>query len=114
MNALDFDALQKHEAALVSALIDGLQSIDGVRILGPIPELKQRGHLVSFVVDGIHAHDVAAYLSDHNIAVRAGHHCAQPLTKKWGIGASVRVSFALYNTMQEVEQLIKALKELQK
>ncbi len=71
-------------------------------------------HLFSFTVDGIHAHDIAAMLSEHGIAVRAGHHCAQPLAKLLGLNASVRVSFSLYNTPEEVEIFVQKLKQILK
>ncbi|MCA9770252.1 SufS family cysteine desulfurase [Candidatus Dependentiae bacterium] len=111
-NNVDFDELQKHEATLCAQLIDGLQKIRGITILGPMEELKKSGHIVSFVVDGVHAHDVAAYLNQYGICVRAGHHCTQPLHKKLGITASVRVSFYLYNTPQEVDFLLAKLSDL--
>lgn len=101
-----------HEAALCSQLIDGLLSYPKIRILGPLEELRSQGHLVSFVVDGVHAHDVAAYLSSLGIAVRAGHHCAQPLARALGYSASVRVSFAAYNNTLEVNRLLEALDSL--
>ena len=77
-----------------------------------IENLKKYGHLVSFVVDGMHAHDVAAYLDSKNICVRAGHHCVQPLANHVGYDASVRVSFYLYNDAREIESVIACLREL--
>ena len=71
-NNIDFDVLQKYQASLCAQFIDGLQTIKGARVLGPVEQLKKQGHLVSFVIDGIHSHDVAAYLSMHGIFVRAG------------------------------------------
>lgn len=109
---IDFEALQRHESALCARVIDGLQAFDRITILGPIDQLRSIGHLLSFMVDGIHAHDVAAYLSECGIAVRAGHHCAQPLTKKLGVLASIRVSFHAYNTMREVDQFLTVMREL--
>ncbi len=109
---ISFEHLQKHEAALCSQLIEGLLPLKKVRILGPIEDLKKSGHLVSFVIDDIHAHDVAAQLSKKGICVRAGNHCAQPLAKLLHIPGSVRASFYVYNTTQEVEQLIQAIKQL--
>lgn len=109
---VDFDALRVHEAKLCAQLIDGLERMPRIRILGNTDELKKRGHLVSFVMQNMHAHDVAAYLDGFGIAVRAGHHCAQPFARKMGYDASVRVSFYLYNTVQEVDRLIDALKKL--
>ncbi|MFI5332627.1 MAG: aminotransferase class V-fold PLP-dependent enzyme [Candidatus Babeliales bacterium] len=109
---IDFTHLRAHEAALCTQLIEGLQNLAGVTILGPVEELKERGHLVSFSVAGIHPHDVAAYLDTKGICVRAGHHCAQPLAKRLGLDASVRVSFYAYNTPGEVQKLLEALEGL--
>ena len=109
---VDFEALKADEASLCAQLIEGLEKMDHIRILGPIDQLKKEGHLVSFVAEGMHAHDVAAYLDSYGIAVRAGHFCAQPLFEKMGLDAAVRVSFYLYNTPQEVEKIISVLKDL--
>lgn len=109
---VDWATLREHEARLCIQLIDGLSSIEGITILGPIEQLKKVGHMVTFTVDGVHAHDVAAYLDTFGICVRAGHHCAQPLAKKMGLEASIRASFYLYNTQDEIEQLIDALRGL--
>ena len=107
-----FADIAAHEAALVAQAINGLQEIPRVRLFGPLEELKNHGHLVSFLIDGVHAHDVAAYLSQHTIAVRAGHHCAQPLVKNLGVDALVRASVALYNTEHDVHAMIEAIKKL--
>lgn len=109
---IDMADLQIHEAGLTSRLIDGLSLIKGVRILGPIEQLRRTGHMVSFVHDRYHPHDIAAYLSTHGICVRAGHHCAQPLAKKLAIDSSLRVSFYLYNSTDDVDLLIRALEQL--
>lgn len=114
LSQIDFEQLRVHEAQLCAQLIDGLSLIDGVRILGPIEQLKKKGHLVSFVVENIHAHDVAAYLSKEGICVRAGDYCAQPLFKKMHLNGSVRASFYLYNTAQEIDRLIEAVDQLVK
>lgn len=111
-NNVDYDALRTHEATLCAHLIDGLTSYPQIRILGPIEQLQQHGHLVSFVIDGMHAHDVAAYLGLHNICVRAGHHCAQPLARALGYDASVRVSFYLYSTRADVEAVLTGIDTL--
>ena len=108
---VDFTKLQTYEAQLSARLIDGLSAIPQVKILGPVEELK-KGHLVSFMVDGVHAHDGAAYCDSKGISLRAGHHCAQPLAKKLGYHASLRASFYFYNTIQEVDRLIDAVGEL--
>ncbi len=111
---VDFNELKKYEALLCSQAIDGLSKIDRVRILGPIAQIKKMGHMVSFIVEGIHGHDVAAYLSNRGICVRAGHHCAQPLALAMSIDASIRASFYLYNTPEEVDMLIQAVQDLVK
>ncbi len=109
LKKIDFEHLAKYEAALCAQLIDGLSQMPKITILGPIEQLRQKGHLVSFLVKNVHAHDVAAYLDQNGIFVRAGHHCAQPLAKKLGFDACTRISFYLYNTPQEVDRIIKTL-----
>jgi cysteine desulfurase/selenocysteine lyase len=112
VNSLDRKQVAAHETKLCAQLITELQSISKIRLLGPIAELKAQGHLASFVVEGIHPHDVAAYLDQFGICVRAGHHCAQPLAKRLKLDAAVRISFACYNTSEEVEQVCTALRDL--
>lgn len=109
---INFDQLQKHEAALCAQLIEGLSTFKKVRILGPIQDLKKSGHLVSFTIEGMHPHDVATHLSTKGICVRAGNHCAQPLAKLMHISGSVRASFYVYNTAQEVEQFLQFIKNI--
>jgi len=111
---IDFKEVVEHEASLCSMAIDGLSSIGGVRIVGPIDQLKKKGHLVTFTVDSIHSHDVAAYLSSFGICTRAGHNCAQPLAKKIGIDAAVRASFYFYNTEAEVDFFLQKMREIRK
>ncbi|MBU8815883.1 cysteine desulfurase [Mycolicibacterium goodii] len=102
-------AVEAHEAELVAAALDGLAGIPGVRIIGPkTPEY--RGSPVSFVVDGVHAHDVGQVLDDDGVAVRVGHHCAWPLHRRFGIAATARASFAVYNTLDEVDRLVAGVK----
>jgi cysteine desulfurase/selenocysteine lyase len=109
---INFDDLKKHESALTKRAIEGLAPLPKIRLFGPLEDLKKSGHLVNFVVDGMHAHDVSEYLNSNGIAVRAGHHCAQPLAKKLGVPASVRASFYGYNTLDEVDQFVNAMTEL--
>jgi cysteine desulfurase/selenocysteine lyase len=86
-----------------------LSAIPNLRLLGPSPESKTG--IVSFVLDGIHAHDIAHVLNHQGIAVRAGQHCAMPLHQRLGHGATTRASFYLYNTSSEVEELAAALQD---
>ncbi len=88
-----------------------LDNLPGIHILGP--SIESRIGIISFTVDGIHAHDVAALLNEKDIAIRAGHHCALPLHRALGITASARVSFSYFNTRDEIDTFIKALKEIQ-
>jgi cysteine desulfurase/selenocysteine lyase len=105
LSAIGMDTVDAHERELVAAALDGLSGIDGVRIIGPTT-LTDRGSPVAFVVDGIHAHDVSQVLDDDGVAVRVGHHCAWPLHRRFGISATARASFAVYNTLDEVDRLV--------
>jgi len=111
---ITFAELRAHESQLVSSAIQGLLACKRVRILGPIDQLLHEGHVVSFVVDGVHAHDVAAFLDSQtpSIAVRAGQHCAQAFHEALKIPASVRLSFYLYNTKEEVDFFVQSMKRL--
>ncbi|GAB5898710.1 cysteine desulfurase [Mycolicibacterium mageritense] len=109
LNALGMDAVEAHEAELVAAALDGLSGLPQVRVIGPTT-MAQRGSPVSFVVDGIHAHDVGQVLDDDGVAVRVGHHCAWPLHRRFGIAATARASFAVYNTLDEVDRLVAGVK----
>ncbi|HEY6575422.1 MAG TPA: cysteine desulfurase [Mycobacterium sp.] len=106
---IGMDAVQANENELVAAALAGLSSIEGVRIIGPA-SLEHRGSPVSFVVDGIHAHDVGQVLDDEGVAVRVGHHCAWPLHRRFGIAATARASFAVYNTPDEVDRLVSGVR----
>ncbi|MBV8966441.1 MAG: cysteine desulfurase [Mycobacteriaceae bacterium] len=109
LEAIGMDKIELHEAELVSAALDGLAEIDGVRIVGPT-SMTDRGSPVSFVVDSVHAHDVGQVLDDDGIAVRVGHHCALPLHRRFGVAATVRASFALYNSVDEVDRLVAGVR----
>jgi cysteine desulfurase / selenocysteine lyase len=102
-------AVEAHERELVAAAIDGLSGIDEVRIIGP-KTLENRGSPVSFVVDGVHAHDVGQVLDDEGVAVRVGHHCAMPLHRRFEVAATARASFAIYNTLDEVDRLVAGVR----
>jgi cysteine desulfurase/selenocysteine lyase len=109
LGAIGMDAVDAHERELVAAAIDGLSGIDGVRIVGPT-SMESRGSPVSFVVDGVHAHDVGQVLDDDGVAVRVGHHCALPLHRRFGVAATARASFAVYNTADEVDRLVAGVR----
>lgn len=108
LDAIGMDVVEAHERELVAAALEGLAGIDGVRIVGPTT-MTDRGSPVSFVVDGVHAHDVGQVLDDDGVAVRVGHHCAMPLHRKFNVAATARASFAVYNTHDEVERLLAGI-----
>ncbi|AFU03500.1 cysteine desulfurase [Nocardia brasiliensis] len=112
LEALGMEAVAAHEHSLVEAALAGLGAIEGVRIIGPTDTVA-RGGAVSFVVDGIHAHDVGQILDDEGVAVRVGHHCAWPLMRRLGVPATARASFAAYNTLDEVDALVAAVRKAQ-
>ena len=101
------DAIHQHEGLLTSRAYELMSAIQEVRLIGPSPE--HRAGIISFVLERIHAHDVAELLDRRGIAIRAGHHCAMPLHKRLKITASNRASFYFYNTLDEVEQLVEAI-----
>ena len=109
LNELGMPAVEAHERELVAAALTGLAEVDRVRIIGPT-SMTDRGSPVSFVVDGIHAHDVGQVLDDDGVAVRVGHHCAWPLHRRFGLAATARASFAVYNTVDEVDRLVAGVR----
>ncbi|KWX56484.1 cysteine desulfurase [Mycobacterium sp. NAZ190054] len=109
LDALGMSAVEEHERELVAAALAGLSEIDGVRIIGPT-SMEDRGSPVSFVVEGVHAHDVGQVLDDDGVAVRVGHHCAWPLHRRFGVAATARASFAVYNTLDEVDRLVAGVR----
>ncbi|WP_124712013.1 cysteine desulfurase [Mycolicibacterium nivoides] len=109
LSDVGMDAVEAHEADLVAAALTGLAGLPQVRVIGPTTT-EHRGSPVSFVVDGIHAHDVGQVLDDEGVAVRVGHHCAWPLHRHFGIAATARASFAVYNTLDEVDRLVAGIK----
>lgn len=112
LREIGMDAVAAHEHTLVDAALEGLGGISGIRIVGPA-ENVDRGGAVAFVADGIHAHDLGQILDDEGVAIRVGHHCAWPLHRRFGIAATARASFALYNTVDEVEKLVAAVRKAQ-
>jgi cysteine desulfurase/selenocysteine lyase len=105
---LGMDAVAAHERHLAGLLLDAVASVPGVRVIGPT-ENVDRLATVSFVVDGVHAHDVGQVLDDAGVAVRVGHHCAQPLHRRFGVAATARASAAVYTTDAEIAVFREAL-----
>ncbi|MDP9434782.1 MAG: cysteine desulfurase [Actinomycetota bacterium] len=108
LSAVGLDKVAEHEARLTARMLDGLRSLDGVRVVGP-DTTEARGSAVSFDVAGVHPHDVGQTLDSYGIAVRVGHHCAAPVCKRYGVPATARASTYLYNTEAEIDLLVEGL-----
>jgi len=106
LNGLDWEAIANYEHELLSYATDALASIKGLKIIGTA---KEKAGVLSFVLGDIHPHDIGTILDDEGIAIRTGHHCAQPVMQRFGIPATARASFAFYNTKEEVDVLVKAI-----
>jgi cysteine desulfurase/selenocysteine lyase len=113
LDSVGRDRIHAHEAELTGHLLATLEEIEGVTVYGP-QGLDDRGGAVSFNVDGVHAHDVGTILDRQGVAVRAGHHCCQPLMQRLGVAATARASVYLYNTHEEVDALGAALGEVRR
>jgi cysteine desulfurase/selenocysteine lyase len=109
LQSLDRTALENHEQALLKAATEGLSAIPGVRIFGMA---DQKVSVVSFVMEDAHSHDVASFLDADGIAVRSGHHCCQPLMTRLGITGTTRASFAFYNSLDEVDALVRGVEKI--
>jgi cysteine desulfurase / selenocysteine lyase len=106
MQATGLEAIASHEKALHDYAMQRLSAINALRIFG---RAREKGPIISFTMEGAHAHDVATVIDRHGVAVRAGTHCTQPLLQRFGVTATCRASFAMYNTMEEVDKLAEAL-----
>jgi cysteine desulfurase/selenocysteine lyase len=107
---IGMDAVERHERSLTGIAIEKLSLIPELEILGP--DIEDRGGVIAFYIDGIHAHDVAQILDSLGIAVRAGHHCAQPLHTKFNLPATSRASFYIYNTVDEIDRLVDGIQKV--
>jgi cysteine desulfurase/selenocysteine lyase len=107
LTSVGMDAVAEHEHQITEYALERLEEIPGVKLFGPTADKK--GGVAAFTLDGVHPHDVAQILDRDGIAVRAGHHCAQPLHEKFGIPASSRASFYLYNSRDEVDLLVNGI-----
>ncbi len=105
---IGMDRIRRHENELAQYTLDRLGKFDDIETFGP-PAGEERGGLVAFDVEGVHAHDLSEVLNDYAVAVRAGHHCTQPLHEKIGVTATTRASFYIYNTKAEIDRLVDAL-----
>ena len=108
VGAIGFDAIAGHETALLEYATGKLRGINQLRIIGTAPE---KGAILSFVVDDIHPHDIGTILDREGVAVRTGHHCAQPAMERFGVTATVRASFGMYNSLNDVDRLVAAIRK---
>lgn len=103
---LGLDRITAHERDLLRHATEALAGIPGIRLIGTA---KEKASVLSFVMDGIHPHDIGTILDQEGIAIRTGHHCAQPIMERFGVPATARASFALYNTLEEVDVLVRGI-----
>ena len=113
LNSVGLDAIHAHEVALTQKALQGLQTIQGLTVIGP-KDLEMRGGVVSFAVEGIHPHDLGQALDQYGIAVRTGHHCAWPLMKRFKTVATTRASFYLYNDFDDIDALLDGVERARK
>ncbi|MCK4655924.1 MAG: aminotransferase class V-fold PLP-dependent enzyme, partial [candidate division Zixibacteria bacterium] len=110
LNSTGMDKIREHEIELTEHALDRLAGLKFIRIYGPTSS-EQRGGIISFVDSEIHPHDLAQFLDASGIAVRAGHHCAQPLMGLLGVNSTARASFYIYNTKDDIDELVSALRD---
>jgi cysteine desulfurase/selenocysteine lyase len=108
LSVLGMDNVHRHEQAVTAYALEGLQTVPGLKVLGPV-DATQRGGAISFEIPGVHPHDVATVLDTRGIAVRAGHHCAKPAHARFGVQSSTRMSSYLYTTPAEIDALVEGL-----
>jgi cysteine desulfurase/selenocysteine lyase len=111
VRAIGFDRIEAHESALLDDASAALAGIPGLRIVG---RARKKAGVISFVMAGIHPHDIGTIVDQEGVAIRTGHHCAQPVMDRFGIPATARASFAMYNTASDVDALVLALARVQK
>jgi cysteine desulfurase / selenocysteine lyase len=108
LSVLGMDHVHRHEQAITAYALQGLQTVPGLKVLGPL-DAAERGGAISFEIPGVHPHDVATVLDSRGIAVRAGHHCAKPAHQRFGVQSSTRMSSYLYTTPAEIDALVEGL-----
>jgi cysteine desulfurase/selenocysteine lyase len=108
LSALGMEAVREHERDITAYALERLSALSGLRIFGPL-DVDERGGAVSFVIEGVHPHDVAQICNSEGVCIRAGHHCAQPLMRRLGVPATSRASFHVYNLREDVDRLVEAL-----
>ncbi|HWI95376.1 MAG TPA: cysteine desulfurase [Solirubrobacterales bacterium] len=113
MDSVGMESIREHEQEIAAYALARLEEVPGLRVFGPVAGPERLGP-VSFELDGVHAHDISEILDRHGVAVRAGHHCAQPLMNRLGIPATARASFGVYTTAEEIDRLVEGLHDSRK
>jgi cysteine desulfurase / selenocysteine lyase len=108
LSALGMERVREHERELTAYMLEGLATVPGLRVVGP-PDAARRGGLASFTLEGIHPHDIAELCSREGVCIRAGHHCAQPLMRCLGVGATARASVGVYSERSDIDALVRSL-----
>jgi cysteine desulfurase/selenocysteine lyase len=111
INEIGKDEIARHEDDLLSYATQEMKQIDGLKIIG---EAKEKVSVVSFIIDGIHPFDIGQMMDARGVAVRTGHHCTQPLMARYGIEGTVRASFAIYNTKEEIDVMVEGITKIVK
>ena len=109
VNGLGMDNIAVHEHELLAYATATVSAISGIRLIGTA---KEKAGVLSFLLDSIHPHDIGTILDQEGIAIRTGHHCAQPVMERFGIAATARASFSLYNTREEVDGLVEGIQKV--
>jgi cysteine desulfurase / selenocysteine lyase len=110
LNRLGMENIAAHEHELLAYATEKVSAIPGVRLIGTA---KEKAGVLSFVIEGIHPHDIGTILDQEGIAIRTGHHCAQPVMARFGVDATARASFGLYNTKEEIDALVRGIQKVQ-
>ncbi len=108
LGGLDMAALAAHEHDLIRYATEAVSAIPGVRIIGTA---REKGSVLSFLINGVHPHDVGTILDHEGVAIRAGHHCTQPLMERYGVPATARASLSFYNTREEIDALVTGIRK---
>ena len=106
IESVGFSAIAEHERQLLAYATAALKAVPGLRLIGTAPE---KASILSFVLDGVHAHDIGTVVDTQGVAIRTGHHCTQPVMERFGVPATARASLAMYNTTADIDQLVAAL-----
>jgi cysteine desulfurase/selenocysteine lyase len=109
INSVGLAAITEHERGLLAYGTEALQDVPGVRLIGTA---RQKASILSFVMEGVHPHDIGTIVDQDGVAIRTGHHCAQPVMERFGVPATARASLAMYNTRQDLDTLIGSLRRV--